>query len=132
MKKKKMCFLNLTTHMLQILSAQPNTHTRCKYSQHNQIHTRAVFATQPNTHTRCKYSQHNQTQKRSANTHNTTKQKGPLHTLGARHGASVFAGFSPTQFSFSRSVPRCLNSKCICAHLCTHGRAGLKMRCVQA
>ncbi len=35
------------------------------------------------------------------------------------------------QLSFSRPAPRCLNSKCICAHLCAHGRAGLKTRCVQ-
>ncbi len=45
---------------------------------------------------------------------------------GTRHRTSVFASFSLTQFSFSRPVPRCLNSKCICAHLCTHGHAGLK------
>ncbi len=31
----------------------------------------------------------------------------------------------------SSHVPCCLNSKCICAHMCTHGRAGLKERCVQ-
>ncbi len=43
-----------------------------------------------------------------------------------------FASFSPMQLSFSHPVPRCLNSKCIRAHLCAHGRAGLKTRCVQA
>ncbi len=43
-----------------------------------------------------------------------------------------FASFSPTQLSFSRPAPRCLNSKCICVHLCAHERAGLKTRCVQA
>ncbi len=26
---------------------------------------------------------------------------------------------------------RCLNSKCVCTHLCAHGCAGLKKRCVQ-
>ncbi len=31
-----------------------------------------------------------------------------------------FASFSPTQLSFLRPAPRCLNSKCICADLCTH------------
>ncbi len=41
------------------------------------------------------------------------------------------ASFSPTQLSFSRPAPRCLNSKCTCTHLCAHGRAGLKTRCVQ-
>ncbi len=34
---------------------------------------------------------------------------------------SVFASFSPTQFSFSHPALRCLNRKCICAHLCAHG-----------
>ncbi len=43
-----------------------------------------------------------------------------------------FASFSPMQLLFSRLAPRCLNSKCICAHLCTHERSGLKTRCVQA
>ncbi len=51
---------------------------------------------------------------------------GPYHTPGAMRGTSVFASFSPTQFSFSRPAPRCLNSKCICAHLSIHGRADLK------
>ncbi len=58
--------------------------------------------------------------------------KGPIiypAQCGARSGASVFASFSPTQFSFSHPALRCLNSKCICAHLCTHGRAGLKKVC---
>ncbi len=49
----------------------------------------------------------------------------------AQCGTRGFASFSLMQFSFSRLVPRCLKSKCICAHLCTHGHAGLK-RCVQA
>ncbi len=34
-----------------------------------------------------------------------------------------FASFSLTQLSFSRPAPHCLNSKCICAHLCAYGRA---------
>ncbi len=46
----------------------------------------------------------------------------------AQCGASVFASFS---LKFSRLVPCCLNSKCICAYLCAHGHAGLKERCVQ-
>ncbi len=48
---------------------------------------------------------------------------GPYCTPGARRSASVFASLSTTC---------CLNSKCICSHLCTHGHAGLKKRCVQA
>uniref|UniRef100_A0A8C2EN12 ADAM metallopeptidase with thrombospondin type 1 motif 7 n=1 Tax=Cyprinus carpio TaxID=7962 RepID=A0A8C2EN12_CYPCA len=43
-----------------------------------------------------------------------------------------FASFSPTQLSFSCPAPHCLNSICICAHLCAHGHGGLKTRCVQA
>ncbi len=39
----------------------------------------------------------------------------------AKCSESVFASFSPTQFSFSRPALRCLNRKCICAHLCAHG-----------
>ncbi len=43
-----------------------------------------------------------------------------------------FASFSPKQLSFSRPAPLCLNSKCICDHLCTHWHADLKKKCVQA
>ncbi len=59
----------------------------------------------------------------------STKQRceiqGPIIHL-AQCGTRVFASFSLTQFSFSHPVPRYLNSKCICAHLCAHGRASLK------
>ncbi len=61
--------------------------------------------------------------------------KGPIiHTVqsGTRCRTSVFASFSLTQFSFSHPVPCCLDSKCICTHLCAHRHAGLKTRCVQA
>ncbi len=54
------------------------------------------------------------------------RDSGPYHIPGARRSASVFASFSLTQFSFSHHAPRCLNSKCICAHLCAHRCAGLK------
>jgi len=68
---------------------QPNTETRCKYSQCNQIQKHSVnthnatkyrkplqmLKTQPNTETHCKYSQCNQIQKHAANTHNATKHK---------------------------------------------------------
>ncbi len=50
----------------------------------------------------------------------------------AQRSANVFASFSPTQFSFSHPLPHCLNSKCICAHLCAHWCAGLKKGCVPA
>ncbi len=45
-----------------------------------------------------------------------------------RHGASGFASFIPTQFSFSRPSSRCLNIKCICTHLCAHGGCCSKKR----
>ena len=63
------------------------------------------------------------------------KTEGPIihpAQCDARRSASVFASFSPAPFAFSRPAPRRLISKCICAHLCAHGRAGLKKRCVQA
>ncbi len=37
-----------------------------------------------------------------------------------------FASFSPMQLWFSPPRPGCLNSKCICTHLCAHVRAGLR------
>ncbi len=43
-----------------------------------------------------------------------------------------FASFNPIQLSFLKPAPLCLNSTCICADLCTHERADLKTRCVQA
>ncbi len=65
-----------------------------------------------------------------------------LKTLRAlsytRHNATpgvtqvFFATFSPKQLSFSCPALCCLNSKCTCAHLFAHERAGLKTRCVQA
>ncbi len=46
---------------------------------------------------------------------------GPYHTPGTMWpkatSASVFASFSLRRFSFSHPVPRCLNSKYICASL---------------
>ncbi len=56
--------------------------------------------------------------------------KGPIIHPAPGTTQVFFASFSPTQLSFSRPAPCCLNSKCICAHLCAH--AGLKTRCVQA
>jgi len=52
-----------------------------------------------------------------------------MMTLGAlsytlkRQVWQVFiANFSPTQILFSHPESRYWNSKCICAHLCPHGR----------
>ncbi len=63
------------------------------------------------------------------------RDNGPYHTPGTmwRQPRQLFsASFSLTQLPFSHPAPRCLSSKCICAHLCAHGHAGLKTRCVQA
>ncbi len=48
------------------------------------------------------------------------------------HPAHWCRWFSPTQLLFSSPAPRCLNRKCICTHLCAHGRAGLKTRYAHA
>ncbi len=42
--------------------------------------------------------------------------RGPYHTPGALWRKFFSASFSLTQLSFPRPEPRCLNSKCICAH----------------
>ncbi len=63
------------------------------------------------------------------------RDNGPYHTPGTmrRQPRQLFsASFSLTQLPFSHPAPRCLSSKCICAHLCAHGHAGLKTRCVQS
>ncbi len=64
--------------MLQILTAQPNTETCCKYSQHNQIQKRVANAIQTNTEMCCKYAQNNRIQKHTTNMHNASKYRNAL------------------------------------------------------
>ncbi len=55
-----------------------------------------------------------------------------IQKLGVSIILFIFNIYIEINTFFAAPVPCCINSKCICAHLCAHGRAGLKTRCVQA
>ncbi len=56
-----------------------------------------------------------------------TARSSPTHT----HTHTYIYIYIYVHCHFHSQRPRCVSSKCTCAHLCAHGCTGLKMRCEQ-